>query len=263
MLWYAVGRGLAPLEALRREIENRSHRDLSALPVEQTPQEVRPLIRAMNELLERLSLALAAQQRFIADAAHQLRTPIAGLKTQTELALRQTPRGRSARHAAAAAERDRADDAARQPAAVARARRAARSGACRRRAHRSRAARARRDDRMGAARARAQRRPRLRRGFAARRRRRRPVPAARDAEQPARQRDPLHAAAAARSRCASTAQRRTRRCSRSRTTARAFPTAERARVFERFYRVLGTGAEGCGLGLAIVQRDRAKPRRAK
>jgi len=93
MLWYAVGRGLAPLERLRREIENRSHRDLSALPVEDTPQEVRPLISAMNQLLDRLSLALASQQRFIADAAHQLRTPIAGLKTQTELALRQTPTG--------------------------------------------------------------------------------------------------------------------------------------------------------------------------
>jgi two-component system, OmpR family, sensor histidine kinase TctE len=93
MLWYAVGRGLAPLRTLRREIENRSHRDLSALPEEQAPQEVRPLIHALNELLERLSLALAAQQRFIADAAHQLRTPIAGLKTQTELALRQTPSG--------------------------------------------------------------------------------------------------------------------------------------------------------------------------
>jgi len=93
MLWYAVGRGLAPLEALRREVESRSHRDLSALPVEQTPQEVRPLISAMNELLDRLSLALASQQRFIAHAAHQLRTPIAGLKTQTELAMRQTPPG--------------------------------------------------------------------------------------------------------------------------------------------------------------------------
>jgi two-component system sensor histidine kinase TctE len=93
MLWYAVGRGLAPLETLRREVESRSHRDLSALPVEDTPQEVRPLISAMNELLDRLSLALASQQRFIADAAHQLRTPIAGLKTQTELALRQTPAG--------------------------------------------------------------------------------------------------------------------------------------------------------------------------
>jgi two-component system sensor histidine kinase TctE len=93
MLWYAVGRGLAPLETIRREVESRSHRDLSALPVEDTPQEVRPLISAMNELLDRLSLALASQQRFIADAAHQLRTPIAGLKTQTELALRQTPTG--------------------------------------------------------------------------------------------------------------------------------------------------------------------------
>jgi two-component system sensor histidine kinase TctE len=93
MIWYAVGRGLAPLVTLRREIESRSHRDLSALPEEQAPQEVRPLIHAMNALLERLSVALAAQQRFIADAAHQLRTPIAGLKTQTELALRQNPSG--------------------------------------------------------------------------------------------------------------------------------------------------------------------------
>ena len=93
MLWYAVGRGLAPLGTMRKEIESRSHLDLSPVPEEDAPQEVRPLIHAINELLERLSLALAAQQRFIADAAHQLRTPIAGLKTQTELALRQTPPG--------------------------------------------------------------------------------------------------------------------------------------------------------------------------
>jgi two-component system sensor histidine kinase TctE len=93
MIWFAVGRALAPLAELRREIESRSHRDLSALPEEQAPQELRPLVHAMNELLQRLSLALASQQRFIADAAHQLRTPIAGLKTQTELALRQTPPG--------------------------------------------------------------------------------------------------------------------------------------------------------------------------
>ncbi len=93
MLWYAIGRGLAPLDALRREIESRSHRDLSPLPAEKAPQEVRSLIRAMNELLGRLSRTLEAQQRFIADAAHQLRTPIAGLKTQAELALRQVPAG--------------------------------------------------------------------------------------------------------------------------------------------------------------------------
>jgi len=89
-VWYGLGRGLAPLSTLRREIESRSHRDLSALPEEQTPREVRPLIHAINDLLARLGAAIAAQQRFIADAAHQLRTPIAGLKTQTELALRQS-----------------------------------------------------------------------------------------------------------------------------------------------------------------------------
>lgn len=87
-VWYGVGRGLGPLVTLRKEIEHRSHRDLSALPAEQAPKEVQPLIRAMNDLLARLSAVLAAQQRFIADAAHQFRTPLAGIKTQTELALR-------------------------------------------------------------------------------------------------------------------------------------------------------------------------------
>ncbi|MDP1717524.1 MAG: sensor histidine kinase N-terminal domain-containing protein, partial [Burkholderiales bacterium] len=91
LVWYAIGRGLVPLSVLRSEIESRSHRDLSALSEEQVPNEVRPLIRAMNGLLQRLSKTLAAQQRFIADAAHQLRTPMAGIKTQTELALRQAP----------------------------------------------------------------------------------------------------------------------------------------------------------------------------
>ena len=60
------------------------------MPKAQAPEEVQPLIHAMNELLRRLSLVLSAQQRFVADAAHQLRTPVAGIKTQTELALRLT-----------------------------------------------------------------------------------------------------------------------------------------------------------------------------
>jgi two-component system sensor histidine kinase TctE len=88
-VWYGVVRGLAPLSTLRREIQSRSERDLSALPEEHAPQEVQPLIRAINDLLSRLGTAIATQQRFIADAAHQLRTPVAGIKTQTELALRQ------------------------------------------------------------------------------------------------------------------------------------------------------------------------------
>jgi len=88
-VWYGVGRGLVPLIALQREIEQRSHRDLAPLTESTVPHEVQPLIRAMNDLLGRLSASIAAQKRFIADAAHQLRTPIAGLKTQTELGSRQ------------------------------------------------------------------------------------------------------------------------------------------------------------------------------
>lgn len=87
-VWYGVGRGLRPLASLRGEIESRSHRDLSPLSETHAPRELQPLIHAMNGLLGRLSAVLAAQQRFIADAAHQLRTPLAGIKTQTELALR-------------------------------------------------------------------------------------------------------------------------------------------------------------------------------
>lgn len=90
VLWIAVSHGLSPLANLRREIEERSHRDLSALPAANVPAEVYPLVESMNGLLQRLSTVLAAQQRFIADAAHQLRTPIAGIRTQTELARRQT-----------------------------------------------------------------------------------------------------------------------------------------------------------------------------
>ncbi|MBI4192564.1 MAG: sensor histidine kinase N-terminal domain-containing protein [Betaproteobacteria bacterium] len=89
LIWYGIERGLRPLAALQKEISSRSHRDLSPLPEQNAPGEVRSLVRAMNDLLARLSEVLSAQQRFITDAAHQLRTPLAGLKTQTELALRQ------------------------------------------------------------------------------------------------------------------------------------------------------------------------------
>lgn len=92
-VWFGVGLGLRALTSVRTEIESRSHVDLSPISESDTPYEVRPLVRAMNDLLSRLSAALAAQQRFIADAAHQLRTPVAALKTQTELAVRQVGSG--------------------------------------------------------------------------------------------------------------------------------------------------------------------------
>jgi two-component system sensor histidine kinase TctE len=91
IVWYAVGRALGPLKNLQRELASRSDRDLSPLPEAQLPEELSPLIRAMNELLARLSRVFESRQRFVADAAHQLRTPVAGIKTQTELALRQSP----------------------------------------------------------------------------------------------------------------------------------------------------------------------------
>ena len=90
IVWFGVARGLAPLNQVRREIANRSHRDLSPVEEASEPEELQPLIHAINALMGRLDQALGVQQRFIADAAHQLRTPLAGLKAQTDLALRQT-----------------------------------------------------------------------------------------------------------------------------------------------------------------------------
>ncbi len=98
IVWFGVGRGLAPLQQVRSEIAARSHRELGPLAESNAPEEVQTLIHAINELMGRLDQALGAQQRFMADAAHQLRTPLAGLKAQTDLALRQTDPERQ-RHA--------------------------------------------------------------------------------------------------------------------------------------------------------------------
>lgn len=89
-LWLGVRRGLEPLTALAREIGGRSAQDLSPVDATLAPLETQPLVRALNDLLARLGRVLAAQRRFVADAAHQLRTPLTGLKTQAELGLRST-----------------------------------------------------------------------------------------------------------------------------------------------------------------------------
>ncbi|WP_305908892.1 sensor histidine kinase N-terminal domain-containing protein [Methylomarinum sp. Ch1-1] len=88
-LFIAVNRGLAPLHKLANEISQRSPRDLSPIPETHVFAEVRSLTDTINHLLGRLSAAIAAQQRFIANAAHQLRTPLAGLKLQAERAQRE------------------------------------------------------------------------------------------------------------------------------------------------------------------------------
>lgn len=81
---WAVERALKPLLQLKEAVERRSPRDLSALDEAATPEEVRPLVRSINHLFGLVDAQAKSQRRFIADAAHQLRTPIAGLQAQVE-----------------------------------------------------------------------------------------------------------------------------------------------------------------------------------
>ena len=83
----AVQRGLRPLQRLREDIEHRSLENLQPFDHAGVPNEVAPIVAALNRLLERLRTASLAQQSFLADAAHQLRTPLATLRTESELAL--------------------------------------------------------------------------------------------------------------------------------------------------------------------------------
>lgn len=80
--------GLAPLALLQRQVEGRAANDLAPIQLSAAPPEVRALASAINALLTEVQHSVAVQKRFISDAAHQLRTPLAGLKSQTELALR-------------------------------------------------------------------------------------------------------------------------------------------------------------------------------
>lgn len=84
---YGVGRGLEPLSRLRDRLAARNAFDLSPMPLDGAPAEMRPFLDEINSLLLRLSEAVDAQSRFVSDAAHQLRTPIAGIRAQAEAAL--------------------------------------------------------------------------------------------------------------------------------------------------------------------------------
>ena len=90
IVWGGVVRGLAPLERVRQAVALRTHRERGPVPVVDVPGEVKPLVDAVNGLLGRLDHVLTLQTRFIADAAHQLKTPVAGLQAQMELALRES-----------------------------------------------------------------------------------------------------------------------------------------------------------------------------
>lgn len=88
IVWTGIRAGLKPLALLQRQVEGRAANDLAPLEIEAAPPELRSLARALNTLLAEVHHSVQAQKRFISDAAHQLRTPLAGLKSQTELALR-------------------------------------------------------------------------------------------------------------------------------------------------------------------------------
>ncbi len=87
-IWLTVRRGLAPLERIAHQVEERSAESLVPLQDAGTPDEVKSLVAALNRLLGRLGHAFDTQRAFVADAAHELRTPIAALKLQTQLAER-------------------------------------------------------------------------------------------------------------------------------------------------------------------------------
>ena len=88
LIWYAVGRGLRPLDSVSRAVAMRRPDAMSPLAEGGLPRELQPLAASLNALLARLDEALAAQRRFTADAAHELRTPLAALALQVELAER-------------------------------------------------------------------------------------------------------------------------------------------------------------------------------
>ncbi|WP_280190026.1 sensor histidine kinase [Delftia sp. PS-11] len=88
LVWLALARGIKPLHRLEERIRARRPEDLSPINHKDVPLEVVPLVDSVNDLLERLGDSLATQKRFLADAAHQLKTPLAGLRMQADLAQR-------------------------------------------------------------------------------------------------------------------------------------------------------------------------------
>jgi two-component system, OmpR family, sensor histidine kinase TctE len=89
LVWLALVRGIKPLSELEERIRARKPDDLSPLDDKTVPLEVAPLVSSVNDLLTRLKDSIATQKRFLADAAHQLKTPLAGLRMQADLAQRE------------------------------------------------------------------------------------------------------------------------------------------------------------------------------
>lgn len=87
LIWGAIRKGLAPLGRITSEVSKRNKENFDAINLKQIPLEIKPLIQSINDLLARLKIAFESERRFTDDAAHELRTPLAGLKTQAQVAL--------------------------------------------------------------------------------------------------------------------------------------------------------------------------------
>lgn len=86
-LWWSVRNGLAPLRELRNQLAGRTPQALEPVVLNDCPEEMRPLVGALNELLKRINAVVESERRFTADAAHELRTPIAAIRAQAQVAM--------------------------------------------------------------------------------------------------------------------------------------------------------------------------------
>lgn len=94
MILVAVSFGLRPLVRITSDLSARSHRDLSPLPTRRLPTDIAPVVHALNDLMVRMDSIIRAQRNFIADAAHELLTPLTALRLQAQLLARVELRGR-------------------------------------------------------------------------------------------------------------------------------------------------------------------------
>lgn len=88
LIWFSVGRGLSPLSRIAETLSRRSAEELHSIDDSGAPLEVRPLVNSLNALFQRVQEARDREKTFIAYAAHELKTPLSGLKTQAQVALR-------------------------------------------------------------------------------------------------------------------------------------------------------------------------------